>query len=70
MWGNENSGKSILHEALSILVTKGIAKADKALTNNNDFNGELVGAIVCVVEEKNVALTPGTRAHQGMGDGP
>ena len=63
LWGNENSGKSILHEALSILVTKGIAKADKALTNNNDFNGELVGAIVCVVEEKNVALTPGAHAR-------
>ena len=63
LWGNENSGKSILHEALSILVTKGIVKADKALTNNNDFNGELAGAIICVVEEKNVSLTPGAHAR-------
>ena len=63
LWGNEDSGKSILHEALELLVTKGIVKADKALTSNNDFNGELAGAIICVVEEKNVSLTPGAHAR-------
>ena len=59
LWGNENSGKSILHEALELLVTKGVVKADKALTSNNEFNGELAGAIICAVEEKDIALTPG-----------
>ena len=63
LWGNENSGKSILHEALELLVTKGVVKADKALTSNNEFNGELAGAIICVVEEKNVTLTPGAHAR-------
>ncbi len=63
LWGNENSGKSIIHEALELLVTKGVVKADKALTSNNEFNGELAGAIVCVVEEKNVTLTPGAHAR-------
>ena len=63
LFGKENSGKSILHEALSVLVTKGVVKADKALTNNNEFNGELAGAVVCVVEEKNVANTPGAHAR-------
>ena len=70
LYGNENSGKSILHEALELLVTKGVVKADKALTSNNEFNGELAGAIICAVEEKNVSLTPGHRPHQGMGHGP
>ena len=67
LWGNENSGKSILHEAMELLVTKGVVKADKALTNNNEFNGELAGAIICVVEEKNVTLTPRCPLpHQGV----
>ena len=56
LWGNENSGKSILHEALELLVTKGVVKADKVLKSNNEFNRELAGAIICAVEEK--ALTP------------
>lgn len=51
----QNTGKSILHEALSILFTRGIARADSALTNNNGFNGELEGVVLCVVEEVNVS---------------
>jgi hypothetical protein len=63
LWGNEKAGKSVLHEALSLLVTKGVVKADKALTNNNEFNGELAGAVICAVEEKDVSLTPGAYAR-------
>jgi hypothetical protein len=63
LWGNENSGKSIFHESLELLVTKGVVKADKVLTSHNEFNGELAGAIICVVEEKNVATTPGAHAR-------
>jgi hypothetical protein len=63
LWGNELSGKSILHEALELLVTKGVVKADKSLTSNNEFNAELVGAIICAVEEKDVSLTPGAHAR-------
>jgi hypothetical protein len=62
MYGPENSGKSIFHEAIALLVTKGIVPADRALTNANDFNGELANAIMCVVEEKNVSLSPGAHA--------
>ena len=58
LWGNENSGKSILHEALELLVTKGVIKADKVLKSRNDFNRELAGAIICAVEETNVAERP------------
>ena len=51
LYGPQNSGKSILHEALSLLITKGYQRADIALSDKTDFNGELEGAILCVVEE-------------------
>jgi hypothetical protein len=51
LYGPQNSGKSILHEALSLLITKGYQRADTALSAKTDFNGELEGAILCVVEE-------------------
>lgn len=47
----QSTGKSTLHEALSLLTTKGVARADNALVNQQGFNGELEGAILCVVEE-------------------
>lgn len=59
LYGDENSGKSILHEAFSLLVTGGVVKADRALTSKTDFNGELNGAILCIVEEKDISKTPG-----------
>lgn len=51
MHGPQNSGKSIFHEALSLLFTKGYKRADAALVSSSGFNGELEGAIICVVEE-------------------
>jgi hypothetical protein len=50
-YGSENCGKSIFHEAISFLFTKGVVPADRALRSRNDFNGELANAILCVVEE-------------------
>jgi len=55
MYGPQNSGKSIFHEALSLLVTGGVVKADRALTSSNDFNGELANAVLGVVDEVNIA---------------
>lgn len=63
MFGSENCGKSIFHEALSLLVTKGVVSADRTLTSGNDFNGELSSAVLCVVEEKNVAASPVAHAR-------
>jgi phage/plasmid-associated DNA primase len=55
-FGSQNGGKSIFHEAIEeALITKGVVRADRALSGHNDFNGELAGAVLCVVEEKNVA---------------
>lgn len=53
--GNENSGKSIFYEAISILMTKGVIEANKAITTTGDFNGELAGAVLCYIEEIDVA---------------
>jgi hypothetical protein len=55
LWGPQCSGKSMLHEAIALLMEGGVMRADSALTNQNDFNGELAGAVVCIVEEKNIS---------------
>jgi hypothetical protein len=62
LFGTENCGKSIFFESLKILVTKGVVQADHALTSNNDFNGELAGAIICAIEEKDISKSPGAHA--------
>jgi hypothetical protein len=54
LWGNQCTGKSMLHEAIRRLMSGGYVSADSALTNTSDFNGELAGAVLCVVEEKNI----------------
>lgn len=51
LYGPQGSGKSILHEALSLLVNRGVVRADAALISQSGFNGELMSAILCVVEE-------------------
>jgi len=55
LWGNQNTGKTILHQAIQTLMVGGTMRADSALTNTGDFNGELAGAVLCVVEEKNIS---------------
>lgn len=56
-YGPQNSGKSVFHEALNLLLHrgKGYARADQALTNPNGYNGELYGSVIDVVEEVNVS---------------
>jgi hypothetical protein len=54
LYGDQNSGKSTFHEALSLLMTKGYQMADQALISQSHFNGELQGAVLCVVEEVNL----------------
>lgn len=53
-YGNQNTGKSIVHEALALLMTKGYKLAHLALTSQGNFNEELGNAILCVVEELNL----------------
>lgn len=47
----QNTGKSIFHEALALLMTKGVIRANTCLDPSVTFNGELDGAILCVIEE-------------------
>jgi phage/plasmid-associated DNA primase len=60
-FGPENSGKSIFHEALKLLVTKGVVQAKRPLEGRDVFNGELSGAIICAVEEVDISKCPGAR---------
>jgi hypothetical protein len=54
-YGEQGTGKSIFHEALIILISNGIVKADRALTSKNDFNGELAHAVLGVIDEVDVS---------------
>ena len=47
----QGTGKSTLGEALSRLMTKGVIKASTCLDSNSNFNGEMDGAVLCIVEE-------------------
>ena len=58
MFGRQDMGKSTFHEALMFLVTKGVVQADKVLKTRGDFNGELVGAIICAVEDTDMSKNP------------
>lgn len=58
----ENTGKSTLHEALSFLINNtGYARADAALISAQGFNGELVNAVLCVVQETDISKSVGAR---------
>jgi hypothetical protein len=58
LYGPQGCGKSILHESLKLLFTSGVSRADVALVNSGYFNGEIEGAVLCVVEETNLRKTP------------
>lgn len=66
-FGEQNSGKSSFHEAIDLLMTSGVVRADRALTNANDFNGELANAVLCVVEEKDISVA-GEAAYNKIKD--
>lgn len=60
LWGPESSGKSMFHEAISLLISaSGYQRATAALENPNGFNGELRNAIICVVEEVDLSKKGG-----------
>jgi hypothetical protein len=54
-FGNQECGKSIFHEALSLLITTGVVDAKMALTNKSAFNGELEGGVLAVIEEEDIS---------------
>ena len=50
-YGDENTGKSTFQEALSLLIINGVQKADRALTSQGSFNGELESSILGIIED-------------------
>lgn len=56
-FGEQTTGKSTLHEAISLLFKNkvGYTRADQALKNTNGFNAELDKAVLCVVEETDLS---------------
>ncbi|NOY30735.1 MAG: hypothetical protein GXP28_11380 [Planctomycetes bacterium] len=54
-YGPENSGKSIFFESIGWLMTKGVVDAKNTLTNSTGYNGELLGAVLCYVDEMNLS---------------
>jgi len=61
--GDENNGKSSHWEAIErFIISGGIVKADRALTSRSDFNGELVNAVLCIIEEKDISKADGSLA--------
>ena len=67
LFGNQNSGKSILHQAIGVLMTKGVASADRALNSANDFNGELANCVLAYIEETDLSANGG-RAYARIKD--
>ncbi len=59
--GPEDSGKSILHESLALLLTNGVTTADRALTHPENRNGELAGAVFATVEELDLSKSLSAR---------
>ncbi len=59
--GVENCGKSLFHEALGALMTSGYNDAKNALTDKSGFNGGLLGAVLCYVEEIDLSKSPTAR---------
>jgi hypothetical protein len=57
----EKTGKSTFHEAIEMLMTRGYVRADVALISSAGFNGELEGAVLCVVEETNLQKAAAAR---------
>jgi hypothetical protein len=68
LYGPQNSGKSILHEAISRLITGGVCNATTALTTTGDHNGELAGQVLAFVEELNLSAKGAERARNRIKD--
>jgi phage/plasmid-associated DNA primase len=67
LYGNQNSGKSILHQAIGLMVTCGVASADRALKSSNDFNGELANCVLAYIEETDLSTNDG-KSHNRIKD--
>lgn len=63
----QNCGKSSFHQAISLLMTRGVMRIENALTSNGNFSGELAGVVLGVVEETDLSKA-GSRAYDRIKD--
>ena len=54
----QNTGKSTLGDALSMLMARGSIRAATCLDAQSNFNAELDGAVLCIVEEVELDRSP------------
>lgn len=47
----QDNGKSTFHEAMTLIIDRGIASAKSAMLDPRGFNAEIASAVVCTVEE-------------------
>lgn len=64
--GEQQAGKSLFHEALSLLFARGYVRANNAI-QSPEFNGELAGAVLCVIEEIDLSDSR-KRTHERVKD--
>lgn len=56
MWSQmQETGKSLFHESISLLITRGVKAADRALTNDAGYNGELMNVVLAYIDEIDIA---------------
>lgn len=58
-FGPQSSGKTTFSEAVGMLMTTGVIRADAALINGSGFNGELENKVLCIVEETDLRSNRG-----------
>lgn len=56
IFGPQLAGKSILHEALDLLILNGVVRADNAIKSPSGFNQELANAVLAVLEETDLSV--------------
>lgn len=60
LWSEENdTGKSILHESLKLLIDGGVSETNLVFQRDEKFNGQMEGTVFCVLEEVNLKQNKG-----------
>lgn len=56
MWSQvQETGKSLFHESISLLISRGVKAADRALTNESGYNGELMNCVLAYIDEIDIS---------------
>ncbi len=63
----QSTGKTIFHEALRLLFTRGCGFANIALTDQRAFNAEIEDLVLCIIEEQDVSARA-TTAYNRLKD--